>query len=150
MSISEFTKEFRFLSNFWTCSVTLENKLYRTVEHAYQASKTLDDSVRETIRAMLKPGDAKKFGKTVTVRGDWEEIKIETMRKLVRQKFQNPFLQPLLLATEDQELIEGNPFHDIFWGVCNCKKHQGTGDNFLGKLLMEIRDEIRNEVEKNL
>lgn len=148
--INHFTKEFRFLSNFWPCTVRYDGVLYPTVEHAYQASKTLDAGERETIRALKSPGDAKRAGKTVTVRGDWSDIKISIMRELVTQKFKNPFLAPLLLATGDAQLLEIVTWHDNFWGVCKCKNCPGIGENNLGKILIEVRDIVRSDTENGL
>lgn len=83
--------------------------------------------------------DAKKLGKLVTIRPDWDEIKVEVMYEIVKAKFHyNPDLREMLLATEDAELIEGNWWGDTFWGVC-----KGQGLNNLGKILMRVRDEYK-------
>jgi len=60
------------------------------------------------------------------------------MTDLVRQKFSNPQLAKQLLDTKDFELIEGNTWGDTFWGVCS-----GKGQNNLGKILMQIRNELK-------
>lgn len=78
----------------------------------------------------------------MSLRGDWEQVKVDLMRTFVRKKFENPFLRPMLLTTGDAELVEGNTWNDTFWGVC-----RGAGHNWLGKILMEVRDEIRLEDE---
>lgn len=137
--ITEFQGAYRFLSNFWPCRVVLDDREFPSVEHAYQAAKTTDDDVRSQIAQLPKAGDAKRFGKQVVLRQDWEEVKISIMKYLVRQKFQTNPLRKWLLQTQDAELIEGNWWGDTFWGVCN-----GKGRNHLGKILMEIRDEIKN------
>jgi ribA/ribD-fused uncharacterized protein len=139
--IREFQGEYRFLSNFWHCDVMLDGYNYPSVEHAYQASKTRSYDERMMIRGQQTPGQAKRAGKNVTIRREWDEIKMLVMRNLVRQKFQDPELQRLLLATDDQNIVEGNRWGDTFWGMCN-----GEGENHLGRILMEIRAELRKEV----
>lgn len=138
--IDSFTNEFGFLSNFYEAPIYVDGKSYRSVEHAYQAHKTLDQDSQKLIREAKTPGIAKKLGKSVKLRPDWESVKIDLMRTFVRKKFENPFLRPLLLATDNAELIEGNTWNDREWGVC-----RGEGKNLLGKILEEIREEIKNE-----
>lgn len=141
--IDRFTKEagYEFLSNFHPSTVRFEGVLYPTVEHAYQASKTLDLKVRDLIRRAKSPADAKKLGQGITPREDWGEVKLDVMRRLISEKFENPFLRPKLLETEDSELILNNKWNDRFWGVC-----RGSGENWLGKILMEERERIKKEV----
>lgn len=138
--IDKFRGDFGFLSNFHEASIYVDGEKYRSVEHAYQAYKTLDPQSRKIIREAMTPGEAKKLGQCVTLRSDWESVKVDLMRSFVRKKFENPFLRPLLQATAEAELIEGNTWNDTFWGVC-----RGVGQNWLGKILMEIRDEIKAE-----
>lgn len=140
--INSFRGDFGFLSNFHEATIYVDGERYRSVEHAYQAYKTMDPWSRRLIREAKSPGEAKKLGKSVLLRGDWDSVKIDMMRSFVRKKFENPFLRPLLLATGDAELIEGNTWNDREWGVC-----RGVGQNLLGKILMKVRDEIRQEEE---
>lgn len=127
--------QFRFLSNFWVSPIVYEGEEYPTAEHFYQAAKTVDDEEQKFVRISPTPGEAKKRGKKVTLREDWDEVKDGIMRKALRLKFeQNPELAQKLLATGDQELIEGNTWGDTYWGVCF-----GTGQNKLGLLLQERR-----------
>ena len=133
--INSFQGDYRFLSNFWPVRVQLDGATYTTVEHAYQAAKTLDDRERNTVRRALTPGEAKRAGRRVTKRADWEQVKIEVMRVLLQQKFRSDYLHDKLQATRGHELVEGNTWGDTFWGVC-----RGVGENHLGKLLMQIRD----------
>lgn len=132
--IPEFQGEFRFLSNFWPCVIEFEGIKFPSVEHAYQAAKTLDIKERQRIAKLFTPGKAKRAGKELKIRPDWEEIKIPIMRELLMKKFSHRELMFRLKKTEG-ELIEGNEWGDIFWGIC-----RGQGENHLGKLLMEIRD----------
>ena len=136
--IHSFTHENGFLSNFHPAPVTLDDEIYPTVEHAYQAAKTLDRAERIQIRYAPNPAIAKRLGKRVRIRPDWDQVKVDMMRSLLEQKFKNPELRHLLLMTKDAELVEGNWWGDTFWGVCD-----GKGANMLGKLLMNIRALIR-------
>jgi N-glycosidase YbiA len=135
--ITEFRGCYRFLSNFWLCGIELDGVVYPSVEHAYQAAKTLNAEERATILDCKRPGEAKYKGRHVTMRKDWDKIKIGVMRDLLRKKFRIPYLRQKLADTGRAELIEGNYWGDVFWGVCN-----GVGENHLGKLLMEVRKEI--------
>lgn len=145
--IREFQGTYRPFSNFWFVKVSLDGLVYPTVEHAYQAAKTLDEEDRDFIRHAPKPGDAKRAGKNLILRSDWEDIKRSIMLDLVRQKFQRADLKKLLLSTGDAELIEGNHWHDNYWGVCYCGICQNNmniiAHNWLGKTLMQVREELR-------
>lgn len=142
MSIDRFTGEHDFLSNFHPSTISVEGNLYRTVEHAYQALKSPDEDVRKTIREAGTPSQAKKLGRCILIRNDWDQVREGVMLDLLRKKFENPFLAEKLLSTGDEELIEGNNWNDTFWGVC-----RGVGENKLGILLMQVRDEIRSSEE---
>ncbi len=138
--ITEFQGNHRFLSNFWSLKtgIMYANLLFYSVENAYQAAKCryVDQMVQFQ---GIRPGDAKRLGKTVDQRADWNEKKLSIMEDLVQQKFfNNPDLAKLLLATGDQELVEGNKWGDRFWGQCPI----GTGQNHLGKILMKVRNEL--------
>lgn len=141
--ISEFQGKYRFLSNFWPAKVTLDNIEYPSVEHAYQAAKTLDKSYRQKIFNCKSPGEAKRLGKRSPLRGDWEEVKISIMTELLTQKFSHKHLELLLLETGEADLIEGNTWGDIYWGVC-----RGTGKNYLGKILVTLRETLKTKRKK--
>ena len=134
--IDSFQGEHRFLSNFWPAEVALDGVVYPSVEHAYVASKTLDLSARHVILKST-PGQAKRYGRTLALRPDWESVKLAVMAGLLVQKFRHPELAALLRATGDAELVEGNTWGDTFWGVC-----KGKGANNLGRMLMEIRSSL--------
>jgi ribA/ribD-fused uncharacterized protein len=146
MKIDHFAGACRFLSNFEPAKITIaEHGLtFPTVEHAYQAAKyNLDQPARlqamKDIAALDTPGQAKRAGRMIPLRPDWDRVKLPIMRRLVRLKFfGNGHLAILLLATEPAELIEGNTWGDTYWGVCN-----GKGRNHLGKLLMSVRSELK-------
>ncbi|MBI5762056.1 MAG: NADAR family protein [Planctomycetes bacterium] len=137
--ITEFQGELRFLSNFWLAPVVHEGIAYPSAEHAYQAAKTLDMAERRRIAAIRDPAEAKREGRKLTLRPDWETAKFTVMEHCVRDKFtRNADLTAKLLATGNAELIEGNTWGDRVWGV-----YQGQGENRLGKILMKVRAEIR-------
>ena len=111
---------------------------YRSAEHAYQTSKTNRPAERKKIRRAATPGAAKKLGRQATLREGWDITKVGVMQAIVKAKFvQNPELRRKLLATGDEQLVEGNWWGDTFWGVCN-----GEGKNHLGRILMEVREEL--------
>jgi ribA/ribD-fused uncharacterized protein len=139
MAIKEFIGEYRFLSNFYLAEVILDGEIYRSVEHAYVAAKTLDLEKRKEIANIIEPKNAKRLGRKLKLRENWPIIKTTIMETLVRRKFEQEPLRSMLLSTGDEELIEGNWWGDRFWGVCN-----GVGENKLGKILMKIREELRN------
>lgn len=137
--IDTFRGPHAFLSNFHTCHITMDGIDYPSVEHAYQAAKTIEKWVKLHIASAESPGKAKRIGKRVALRADWDKTKLDVMLNLIRLKFQDPDLRQQLLDTDNGELIEGNKWGDTWWGVCN-----GRGENHLGKILMQVRDEIRN------
>lgn len=137
MTINSFQGEYRFLSNFWPAEVVLDGETYPSVEHAYVAAKTVDLHMRKLAKDCQTAGQVKRFGRTLPLRRDWEEVKLQIMHDLVRQKFAHSYLKEKLLATGDEELVEGNTWNDTFWGVC-----RGVGENNLGKILMEVRKEL--------
>lgn len=139
-AIKSFSVQYRFLSNFQTATVVYEGHSYRSVEHAFQAAKTLDPVARAQIRNCTMAADAKKLGKKVQLRDGWDDMRIDVMRDLLRQKFGTDPMRKKLLNTGQAELIEGNWWGDKFWGVCD-----GVGQNHLGKLLMQVRDELREK-----
>lgn len=139
-------KETKFLSNFYPVTVSFEGERYAAVEDAFQAAKTLDPKERMLIQLCQTPADARKCGRKVTLRPDWNAVKVNIMLELLRQKFSNPSLRELLLTTGDAELVEGNQHHDNFWGNCTCKRcTEIVGKNQLGELLMQVRSELRQD-----
>jgi len=142
--VESFDKEFRFLSNFYRGPLMYRGIAYPTSEHAYQAAKTLNENSRMNISVLNTPADAKRYGKTVQLRPYWDEMKIKVMAEIVRAKFiQNPSLREKLLATDDIILEEGNTWGDTYWGIC-----KGEGENHLGKILMELRDDLNTNTEE--
>jgi N-glycosidase YbiA len=148
--------DFGFLSHFFPSPIELEDESWRTVEHYYQAQKSGHPDYRAAIRAAVSPGIAKRlaahpsaprrisqqswFRKNGALpRSDWHEVKLDIMRRADRAKFaQNPDLAARLLATADANLIEDSPT-EPFWGI----GPDGQGHNWAGRVLMDIREEMR-------
>ena len=138
-----FREEYSFLSNFTYLEKPLcgDGLSFPTVEHFYQAMKTKDEALRKVISEHPSKGLKKFVLENITIRDDWEDIKLSVMEYGLRWKFSdnNPMLKGKLLATKGVELVEMNYWRDIFWGV---SLQTGEGENHLGKLLMKIREEI--------
>ena len=144
--IDFFDGEYAFLSNFYNASCIFEEKLYPTVEHAFQAAKSLDHAERDWIAAAGSPGLAKRLGRRINLRPDWEKVKFDVMEECLRSKFADPVLKQKLLATGDEELVEGNYWHDNTWGNCSCERCKDVvGRNMLGNILMKLRTEFMEE-----
>jgi ribA/ribD-fused uncharacterized protein len=157
--IGYFKGPWGFLSNFYPVSVKLWIEAvpyaherpgatveeYASVEHAYQAAKFLDAAIREKFRFPgLAPGQAKTFAYSLKQKGkvrvDWELESLTVMRELLIQKFRYSILRRKLLSTFGAELVEGNFWHDNFYGNCVCDECADIpGLNHLGRLLMELR-----------
>jgi ribA/ribD-fused uncharacterized protein len=146
--ITSFSRQYFFLSNFYRRQFRYNGMTFPTSEHAFQWSKaaTVDGALQ--ILDAKTPGDAKKLGKLIIKRPDWETIKVDTMKQILQAKFsiwnqdqitQNQLAQKLV-ETGNAELVEGNNWGDTFWGQCPL----GNGENMLGKLLMKVRSEIRH------
>lgn len=138
------TTAYHELSNFSPHGIEMEGRWYPTIEHYFQAMKFPGSDYAEKIRLAAKPAVAKQLGRSrkVLLRSDWEEVKIDIMRAAVRKKFRtHAELTQLLLDTGDEELIEAAPM-DYFWG----RGKSGSGQNWLGKILMEVRSELRESL----
>lgn len=140
--ILEFTGDFAFLSNFFVpdARIRYDGDTYPTLEHAYQAAKLADRKMRTPFQdAGLRPGQAKRLGAGLLLRPNWDTLKDGIMTELVRDKFLQPRLQRLLLATNSSLLFEGNRWRDLYWGI---DLHSGKGQNRLGIILMALRKEL--------
>jgi ribA/ribD-fused uncharacterized protein len=142
VQVTAFKGRYAFLSNFYPATVVFDGITYPSVEPAYQAAKSCDNSIRRKFAKMTSPVEAKREGRKLKVdMKAWERRRLEIMTGLVRDKFtRHRDLGLRLVKTHPMELIEGNWWGDKFWGVC-----QGEGQNHLGKILMRIRDELRAE-----
>lgn len=142
--ITEFDGKYAFLSNFYHSPFIFDGIEYPTNEHFFQAMKTLDQEERKQIAAAPTPGKAKRMGRHVQLRKDWEQVKKNVMRLGVGLKFKaHPNLAEKLIGTGDKYLIEGNSWHDNIWGSCFCDKCAAVpGRNLLGQILMEERERL--------
>ncbi|WP_371418309.1 NADAR family protein [Methylocapsa sp. S129] len=130
--------------SFWPVSIILDGVRYRSVEHAYQAAKTLDPTERLKIQLAETPSRAKELGRSLTMRSDWTIVKIPTMLWLQWRKYRNRRLAKLA-ATGARQIFELNSWNDIFWGVVeNDGGYEGA--NALGQILALVRDEIGNKI----
>ena len=152
--IESFSGRYNFLSNFYPAKIEHQGITYPTVEHYYVSMKVKNDQqidgkyitmidCRELIAKMPQASKVKQFGKIVKVRRDWDDVKLDIMLWGVREKFKHTDLKDLLLSTGDQELVEGNTWNDTYWGIC-----RGEGQNNLGKILMKVRMELRQQNDK--
>ena len=145
--IDRFAGQHEYLSNFYPCVVTLDDMDFSTVEHAFQAAKTDDIEERRSIQLAPTPAQAKRLGRKVSLRSDWEQAKYSIMESLVRQKFtRHPELSQMLLETGDAELIEGNTWNDRTWGMTKNKQGEYIGKNWLGIILMRVRNELKERI----
>jgi ribA/ribD-fused uncharacterized protein len=160
--IESFSGQYRWLSNFYLIPIrnTFDNDgiVYPSIEHAYQAAKTLDLARRAQMAANYNARQVKMEGRNLELRQDWESVKFRYMLKLVQYKFsQHPDLGMKLVLTGDQELVEGNYWHDNIYGVCECPKckifraENNIQGNMLGRILMNVRFVLQiraNEITK--
>ncbi|WP_165968582.1 NADAR domain-containing protein [Saccharopolyspora elongata] len=151
-SIDGFQGVFRFLSNFSPDPVVCRGGLrYPSAEHAFHGGKTNDQRLRERIAAAPTPREAKRLGQQLSLSSlqDWNDRgRHLVMTAVLRAKFSDRVLAARLLATGDAVLIEGNRHHDQFWGACGCRTDRciGPGQNWLGRYLMALRSEMREEL----
>jgi len=136
--INNFKGKYYFLSNFYSAQFMYEGLLYKNNESAFQSAKVKDLERRKQF-CELDPSVAKRKGRNVLLRQDWENVKDEIMYQCVKDKFtRNLDLKQKLLDTDDEELIESNTWNDTYWGIC-----KGRGKNMLGKILMRVREELK-------
>jgi len=142
--IDSFTGQYAFLSNFFQSPLVYMGMTWPTVEHLYQGLKA-GNSAAIGILDCKTPGEAKKYGRRIRLRPDWEMVKDQVMLYCIRMKFMQPGFQENLLATWPNELVEGNQWHDNYWGKCYCGRCLATGihRNMLGRILTQVRHEIR-------
>jgi len=141
--IDKFDGKYRYLSNFYTCPVLYDGRVYPSGEHAYQAAKTLSNRERIKISECATPGQAKRMGQSVKLRPNWEEKKTTIMYRIVKWKFEhNGMLRKKLLETGNAKLIEGNNWGDTEWGMVWIDG-EWQGENLLGKILMDVRAELQ-------
>jgi ribA/ribD-fused uncharacterized protein len=143
--IKEFRYEYLFLSNFSRCPVSYKGIVFPTSEHAYQWAKCETDEDRKKILECVTPSQVKALGHKIPCDiKKWDKNKVAVMEEILLQKFSGT-LKSRLLETGDAELIEGNYWHDNYWGQCYCAKcKKNVGLNHLGKTLMRVREYLRS------
>lgn len=132
--------EYGEFSNFALFPIKLDEKIWPTTEHYFQAQKFLDKTYQEKIRKAKTPMLAAALGRDrkQKIRKDWESVKNNVMKKALIAKFtQHQQLKELLLFTNDAKLIEHTE-NDNYWGDGG----DGKGKNMLGSTLMQIRAEF--------
>ena len=125
-------------SNFYPCEIEYQGLIFPTPENLFQALKAKNPEFRKEF-CNISPGDAKRMGRVLALREDWDEYRIPTMTYVQTRRFENIYWADKLMATGTEELVEYNTWHDNFWGVCTCPKCEGKGQNNLGKIIMGVR-----------
>lgn len=135
--IREFKGEYEWLSNFSPVVIEYKGHKYPSVEHAYVAAKVDDPEWRwHCTSSHISPASIKKQGQKINIRKDWDLIKLQHMRELIDQKFDQEPYKSLLLSTGTQKIMEGNRWNDTYWGVC---LKTNKGENNLGLLIAAKR-----------
>jgi hypothetical protein len=135
-----YENEFYVFSNFSSFKIKWKGELWMTSEHAYHAEKFDDIDIKKQIMDALSAHDAMKIAQNneESYRKNWNEIKLGVMKEILRAKVeQHPYVKKKLIESADKELIE-NSWRDSYWGWGPDK----DGENHLGKLWMEVRDEV--------
>lgn len=143
--INKFKDEHGWLSNFWHVVIMYDSIRYTSVEHFYQAMKFLERELRRLIASQTYPGQAKRLARELKdrMRPEWNQISLVVMEYGLRCKFGDHHLAAKLILTHPQPLVEGNYWHDNFYGNCFCQKCAHIeGQNLLGRLLMKLRTEL--------
>lgn len=146
--IERFRGRWSLLCNFHPAPVYWEGILYPTSEHAFNAGKTLDQTLRLRISLAPRPLVAKRIARRYPLQPHWDiAVRYDVMREVLRAKFtQHPYRREVLLSTGEAYLTEGNTWHDNHWGDCTCLRPAciaAPGMNYLGRMLMKLRDELR-------
>lgn len=138
--IKEFKDDYKWLSNFASVEIILDNFTYPSVEHAYQSAKCSflwwKDLCSDTSNSASY---VKRRSKTIKLVDDWDNIKVDIMKKCLEQKYNSYPYKNLLITTSNQYIQDGNYLDDKFWGVC---LKTNTGQNILGHLIMNIRTSL--------
>jgi ribA/ribD-fused uncharacterized protein len=141
--INDFRGRHYFLSNFYRHPVRIGGDVFPTAEHCYQALKAVDPRDRAWVISSETPLVAKQRGRKVRVVDYWSDVRVLVMEQVLAAKFADRDLAARLVATHPHTLVEGNTWHDQYWGNCHCGRCPGDGENVLGVALMQLRDELR-------
>lgn len=133
--------EFGFLSNFYPVAVEYSGYIFRNSEAAFQGMK---EPEKLGVFSTYGASEAKYYGRKAKLRPDWELVKDDIMYEICWHKFaDNPAMREKLVGTGDATLIEETWWHDTYWGICTCPRCGGRGQNKLGKILMDVRENIK-------
>lgn len=146
-TITELSGEYSFLSNQYRFQhpIIYGDLFFHTVEHAFQASKTRDEMARRRIAQASSPAIARQISRMSQDRSDWEDVKLTIMETLLNKKFKkNLPLMKALVDTGGKIIMARNQDNDDFWGVIwDANAEKWVGENYLGRLLMKVRGEMR-------
>jgi len=138
-----YENEFYVFSNYSSFAIDWKGKLYPTSEHVYHSEKFEEEKMKELIRNARSAHDSQKLAEANVdkYRKDWDKVRLKIMKEILLVKvIQHPYVKKKLLQSENKELIEDS-WRDSFWGWGPNR----DGENHLGKLWMEIRNEFREK-----
>ena len=135
-NITSFTGEYSFLSNSFPCLVEIDGLKFNSAEAAFWSQKVKDVNARRKY-TRLNPNKAREKAMNAVPIDDWDELKEDIMKKILKIKFSNPDLKKKLKDTNKQKLLNNTTYRDEYWGI-----YLGKGKNKLGVLLMELRDNL--------
>lgn len=141
--INIFRGEHAWLSNMYECGIEYKDYLFNSVENAYMWEKNPEDPEWLKMCLVYSAGKIKRESKAITIRNDWDEIKLNVMETLLTIKFNQEPFKTKLIETGDQNIVEGTLWGDSFWGV-DLKVNPNYGENHLGRLIMKIRDQLKD------
>ena len=145
-AINSLTNDYEFLSNFYRAEVEYQGVIYPSAQAAFQASKTLDNEIRKEY-TNLTAAEATLKGNVMAPYLEWEQDKQKIMYKILKSKFsRNQELRTALMKTNTAQITHKNNWHENYWGECVCEKcSEKDKNNFLGKILMQVREDLRTE-----
>jgi len=141
--IVSFRDEFFFLSNMFPAPLVYSGEEFKTSEHAYQASKFPAGEFRDRVKFANTPKSAKWLARRSTRLADFNTRRYQVMLDIIRSKFSSPEMAELLIATGDRKILEGNTWSDRLWGCVQANDGTWRGKNWLGEILMTVREELR-------
>lgn len=139
--IRRFKGRYKWLSNFYPCEILFQDKVFPSVEHAYMSAKNPDPEWQAFCTDFSVPArKIKEMSRSLELVENWYDIRISVMRECLREKFSQEPFRSLLLETGEEFIQEGTYWGDTFWGV---DIPTNVGENHLGRLIMEIREALR-------
>lgn len=145
------SEQYGCFSNFYKKIINVDGIKFKTSEHLYHYKKMkflqqigdpVSDAFIQSIIDAKTPAEAKRLGHiNMPSIKHWDDVKVEHMMDVLREKFKYPRFKEILLGTNDDIIVE-NSYYDTFWG---CGSYRNPGLNMLGKCLMRLRDELKEE-----